>query len=109
MKTVAILQVAEGAQPEQIQALLLDEVRMAWEGMKSGVIRAAHYLANGSGGLLELETPDAGQAEDFVQALPLVAAGLVTCTTYPLAPYAGLDLLLSAAPPAQQGAPEAGP
>lgn len=97
MKTIAILHVIEGAQPVRLQALLPEEVRMAWDGMKSGIIRAAHYIAHGGGGVLELETADAAQAEAFVQALPLVAAGLVSCRTYPLVPYTGFDLLMTQA------------
>ncbi len=97
MKTIVILQLAEGAEPERIQSLIRDEVRMAWDGMKSGIIRAAHYLADGHGGVLELETPQAAQAETFVHGLPLVAAGLVRCAIYPLAPYQGFDLLFSEA------------
>jgi hypothetical protein len=95
MKTIAILHVIEGAQPSRVQALLPDEVRMAWDGMKSGIVRAAHYIAHGGGGVLELETAEAAQAEAFVRALPLVAAGLVRCTTYPLVPYTGFDLLMN--------------
>jgi hypothetical protein len=68
---------------------------MAWDGMKSGIVRAAHYIAHGGGGVLELETAEAAQAEKFVRALPLVAAGLVSCTTYPLVPYTGFDLLMN--------------
>jgi hypothetical protein len=67
---------------------------MAWEGMKSGILRAAHYIVGSAGGVLELETTDAAKAEEFVRALPLVAAGLISCKIYPLAPYTGLDLLM---------------
>lgn len=102
MKTIAILTVVEGADATRIHALLAQEVRAAWDGMKSGVVRGAHYLADGGGGVLELETGEAAQAEDFLRRLPLVAAGLVACKTYALAPYTGFDLLLQ---PADAAAP----
>jgi len=41
---------------------------------------------DGPGGVLELETPQAAQAETFVRGLPLVPAGLVRCTTHALSP-----------------------
>jgi 2-methylisocitrate lyase-like PEP mutase family enzyme len=94
MKTIAILQVVEGVPPSSLQALLHSEVQTAWEGMKAGIVRAAHYIVGGADGVLELETADAAQAEAFVRARPLVAAGLIRCTTYSLSPYTGLDLLM---------------
>lgn len=95
MKTITILHLIEGAPPSRIQALLPGEVRVAWDGMKSGIVRALHYIEHGGGGVLELETADAAEAQAFVQTLPLVAAGLVSCKTYPLIPYTGFDLLMS--------------
>jgi hypothetical protein len=104
MKTIAVIHVIKGAQPSRLQALLPDEVRMAWDGMKSGIVRAAQNIADG-GGVLELETADAAQAETFVQALPLVAAGLVSCRMYPLVPYTGFGLLMIQARPGERAEP----
>jgi hypothetical protein len=64
-----------------------------WELYQSGVIRELYFRGDRSDAILILECADEGEAQQVLDSLPLVQAGLITFEVIPLVPYPGFGRL----------------
>ena len=86
--------------------LIPDEEQAVWRHMISGRLRDISYnLASFGSVVLTLETDAAPQARELVEALPLVANGLLMPEYLPLKPYDGLANLFDQATGIRQQLP----
>ena len=85
MKLLAIEQDVPGTTPDDFSPLLRSEALRVWELQQAGILREIYFIKD------ECETLDA--AQEIVETLPLVKAGLITFEILPLIPYPGLARL----------------
>ena len=95
MKILAIETECPDAQPEQMQAYLKPEALKVWYLYQKGVIRETYFHAVSHEAVLILECDDLISAQEVIQSLPLVNAGLITFNLIPLIPYDGFARLFS--------------
>ena len=93
MKILALEVEAEDASPEQFEPHLRAEARRAWELHQSDHIRELYFRADRSVAVLILECADTKEAEQVLETLPLVQAGLIRFDVIPLVPYPGFGRL----------------
>ena len=93
MKVLAMEIETEDAGPEQYQRHLKTEARRVWELYQSGVIREFYFRADRPEAVLILECRDEKEAQQVLDSLPLVQAGLITFEVIPLIPYPGFARL----------------
>lgn len=93
MKIIAMEVEAENVQPEEYRPYLKAEARHVWELYQNGTIRELYFRADRSEAVLVLECRDVGEAQEKLQSLPLVKAGLITFDLIPLVPYPGFARL----------------
>ena len=93
MKILAMEVEAVGLAPEQFAPYLKAEARRAWELYQSGIIRELYFHADRSEAVLILECADTTEAEQMLDTLPLVQAGLIRFDLIPLVPYPGFGRL----------------
>ena len=93
MKILAMEIEVRGARPEQFQPHLKAEARHVWELYQSGAIRELYFRADRSEAVLMLECTDVNEAQQILQSLPLVKAGLITFEIIPLRSYPGFARL----------------
>jgi hypothetical protein len=93
MKILAMEIETEGVKPEQYQPHLKTEARRVWELYQSGLIRELYFRADRSEAVLVLECADINEAQQTLESLPLVQAGLITFEVIPLIPYPGFGRL----------------
>lgn len=93
MKIIAMEVESEGIQPEQYKPHLKAEARRVWELYQSGTIRELYFRADRSEAVLVLECADAHTAQQALESLPLVQAGLIRFEIIPLIPYPGFARL----------------
>lgn len=93
MKILALEIEAEGIKPEQYTPHLKAEARCVWELYQSGTIRELYFRADRSEAVLILECTDVREAQQVLDSLPLVQAGLITFDVIPLIPYPGFGRL----------------
>ncbi len=89
MKILAMEIGTSGIGPEQYQPHLKAEAQHVWELYQSGAIRELYFRADRSEAVLMLECTDINEAQQILQSLPLVKAGLITFEIIPLLPYPG--------------------
>ena len=93
MKILAMEVEAEGVKPEQFAPHLKAEARRVWELYRNGTIRELYFRADRSEAVLILECASASEAQQTLESLPLVQAGLIRFEIIPLVPYPGLARL----------------
>ncbi|MBN2117396.1 MAG: hypothetical protein JW730_12535 [Anaerolineales bacterium] len=93
MKILAMEIETEGVKPEQYRPHLKVEARRVWELYQSGAIRELYFRADRSEAVLILECTDGNEAQQILESLPLVQAGLITFDVIPLIPYPGFARL----------------
>jgi len=93
MKLLAMEIEAEGVKPEQFTPHLKAEARRVWELYQSGTIRELYFRADRSDAVLILECKAAREAQEMLDSLPLVQAGLISFEIVPLIPYPGFARL----------------
>lgn len=93
MKILAMEIETEGVKPEQYAPHLKAEARRVWELYQSGTIRELYFRADRSEAVLILECADGNEAQQTLESLPLVQAGLITFDIIPLVPYPGFARL----------------
>jgi muconolactone delta-isomerase len=93
MKILAMEIETEGVKPEQYAPHLKAEARRVWELYQSGTIRELYFRADRSEAVLILECADGNEAQQVIESLPLVQAGLITFDIIPLVPYPGFARL----------------
>jgi muconolactone delta-isomerase len=89
MKILAMEIEVGGVKPEQFELHLKAEAQRVWELYQSGVIRELYFRADRSEAVLMLECTDINEAQQILQSLPLVQAGLIAFEIIPLIPYPG--------------------
>ena len=89
MKIFAIEKERPGVTPDQYQPYLRPEAARVWELYQSGHVREAYFNAEKHTAVLVLECSDLQEANNLLQTLPLVEAGLITFDLLPLVPYDG--------------------
>lgn len=95
MKTLVLLELAEGRSPSELDPHAAAENRIVWDLYLRGVVREMHMRQDAVGALLALETADADEARRIADALPMVAAGLLSAQVVPLAPFKPLEALFA--------------
>ena len=93
MKILAMEIEAKNIKPEQFRPHLKAEAQRVWELYQNGTIRELYFRADRSEAVLILECADAGEAQQTLESLPLVKAGLITFDLIPLIPYPGFERL----------------
>ncbi len=97
MKILAMEIESEGVKAEQFRPHLKAEASRVWELYQSGVIRELYFRADRSEAVLILECADTAEAQQRLESLPLVQAGLITFDVIPLIPYPGFARLFGEA------------
>ncbi len=95
MKILAIEKESEGVKPEQFTPHLKDEAVCVWELYQSGLIRELYFRQDRSEAVLILECTSEHEAQQALDRLPLVRAGLIRFEVIPLVPYPGFARLFS--------------
>ena len=104
MQHIVILKLMSEATEEAQARLRRAEVETVWGLTVSDTLRAIHFFSGeGRGAVLHIEAADRAAAEEAVQRLPMVAAGLLHAEILSLAPFTGLAALF-AEPPAHVSA-----
>ena len=93
MKILALEVETEGTKPEQFAPHLQAEARRVWELYQSGILREPYFRGDRSEAVLILECADANEAQQVLESLPLVQAGLIRFDVIPLVPYPGFARL----------------
>jgi Muconolactone delta-isomerase len=93
MKILAMEVETEGVKPEQFTPHLKAEARRVWEFYQSGTIRELYFRGDRSEAVLILECASVGEAQQTLDSLPLVQAGLIRFEVIPLVPYPGFERL----------------
>ncbi len=93
MKILAMEIETPGVKPEQYAPHLKAEARRVWELYQTGAIRELYFRADRSEAVLILECADARDAQETLESLPLVQAGLIHFEVIPLIPYPGFARL----------------
>ena len=95
MKILAMEKEIEGTKPEQFTSHLKAEATSIWELYQSGVIREMYFLQERPEAVLILECANGHEAQQTLDQLPLVQAGLIRFEVIPLVPYPGFARLFS--------------
>jgi hypothetical protein len=93
MKILAMEKEIEGVRPEQFTPHLKAEAARVWELYQSGVIRELYFRQDRSEAVLILECAGGNEAQQALDSLPLVQAGLIRFEVIPLLPYPGFARL----------------
>jgi hypothetical protein len=93
MKILAIEVEIEGVKAEQFAPYLQAEAWRVWELYQGGLIREIYFRADRSEAVLILECADTNAAQQTLDSLPLVQAGLIRFDVIPLVPYPGFARL----------------
>jgi hypothetical protein len=93
MKILALEVEAENTKPEQFTPHLKAEARRVWDLYQSGAIREIYFRADRPEAVLLLECRDRAEAEQTLDSMPLVQAGLIRFEVIPLVPYPGFARL----------------
>lgn len=93
MKILAMEVETADAKAEQFGPHLKAEARRVWELYQKGLIRELYFRADRSEAVLILECADVNVAQQTLESLPLVQAGLIRFEIIPLIPYPGFARL----------------
>lgn len=93
MKILAMEIETQGVTSDQFMRHLQSEAKRVWELYQNGTIREFYFREDRSEAVLMLECADTNEAQQALESLPLVKAGLVTFDIIPLVPYPGLARL----------------
>lgn len=93
MKILAMEVEVANVKPEQFTPHLKAEAQRVWELYQNGTIRELYFHADRSEAVLILECADAREAQQTLESLPLVRAGLISFHIIPLIPYPGFARL----------------
>ncbi len=95
MKIRALEKEIPGLQPDQFSQHLKTEAMRVWSLYQSGVIRELYFRQDRSEAVLILECANAGEAQQLLNSLPLVQAGLISFDIVPLIPYTAFARLFT--------------
>ena len=94
MKILAVEKEAAEVSAEDIKPHLKAESQKILELYEEGIIREIYFHRDNHTAVMVLECIDEVEAENFLQSLPLVSAGLITFEITPLIPYLGFSRLI---------------
>ncbi len=95
MKILAIGKDVPGTTAEQFKPHLKAEAARVWELHQAGVFRELYFRQDSPDAVLMLECADVEAANEVLNTLPLVKAGLITFDVIPLGPYPGFSRLFA--------------
>lgn len=93
MKILAIEHETPRRTAENYSQLLEDEARRVWELHMAGTIRELYFRQERSEAILVLECATQAEAEETLDRLPLVAAGIIRFELVALRAYPGFERL----------------
>ncbi len=97
MKVIAMERELPGATAEQFKPHLKAEAQRVWELYQSSVFRELYFRQDRSDAVLVLECDSLQAAQEALDSLPLVQAGLIAFELIPLKPYPGFARLFETA------------
>ena len=95
MRIIAVEQEVPGLSAEDFKPHLKAEAARVWELYQAGVFRELYFRQDRPEAVLILECADIQEAEQILNTLPLVKAGLITFEVIPLVPYPGFTRLFA--------------
>jgi muconolactone delta-isomerase len=95
MKILALEREKPNVTPGQFSPHLRAEAARVWELQQSGVLREIYFSQDRREAVLILECVDGAEAQQVLNTLPLVKAGLITFEIIPLVPYTGFARLFA--------------
>ncbi len=95
MKILALERELPGVTEAQFRPHLKAEAARAWELYQTGLIRELYFRQDWPGAVLVLECADVEAANDVLNTLPLVKAGLIAFDLIPLKAYPGFSRLFA--------------
>ena len=95
MKILAMEKEIPGRQPDAFASHLKSEAMRVWSLYQSGVLREFYFREDHSDAVLILECGSAAEAQQILDSLPLVQAGLIGFDIVPLIPYTGFERLFT--------------
>lgn len=93
MKFLAIEKEIHGKTGEDFKPHLDTEAAQVWEYYKTGLIREIYFTKEKHEAVIILECENKNKAEEILNELPLVKAGLITFNIEELVPYDGFERL----------------
>lgn len=93
MKVLAMIDVAAGADLQEVRKGLLDELRGSWRLFEEGTLREAYATSVPTRVVFVLEAESVAEAKRTLDALPLVHAGSVIVDYVELKPFVNWSLL----------------
>ena len=93
MKLLAIEHEVPGKTAPDFVPHLRTEAQRVWELSQAGVIRESYFRADRNEAVLVLECAGVEEAEELLDSLPLVRAGLIQFEIIPLKAYPGFARL----------------
>jgi hypothetical protein len=93
MRILAIEKALPGVREDQFDLYLKAEASRAWELYQVGVFRELYFRADRTEAVLLMECSSLEEAQEALDSLPLVEAGLITFEVIPLRPYPGFSRL----------------
>jgi hypothetical protein len=90
MKILALEVECEGSTPEQFSELAQKEAQVVWRLIQAEKIREIYFRRDQESAVIILETNSLKDAEEILQELPFVQAGLIRFELLPLKAYPGL-------------------
>ncbi|MBN1120309.1 MAG: superoxide dismutase [Anaerolineae bacterium] len=98
MKFLALEVEAPGLTAADFAPHSRDEAARVWELVKAGLIRETYFNPDDHTAVLILEAADRAEAQQALDSLPMVQAGLIRFDLVPLAPYTGFERLFGDTP-----------
>lgn len=95
MKILAMEKEIKGIQPEKFAPHLKDEAAHLWELYQGGIVREIYFREDRSEAVLILECASRDEAQQVLNRLPLVQAGLICFEVIPLVAYPGFVRLFA--------------
>ncbi|OGU36126.1 MAG: hypothetical protein A2068_12155 [Ignavibacteria bacterium GWB2_35_6b] len=93
MKFLAIEHEMRGKDQEDFEPHLESESAQVWEYYKDGIIREIYFTKESHEAVIILECENKNHAEEILNDLPLVKAGLISFNIEELIPYDGFERL----------------
>ena len=93
MKFLAVEKEVTGKTNEDFKPHLDSEAAQVWENYKIGLIRELYFTKENHEAVIILECESKNKAEEILNDLPLVKAGLISFTIVELVPYDGFERL----------------
>ncbi len=95
MKILALEHETSGTTADQFLPHLSAEAARLYELYEAGIVRETYFRTDRHEAVLIMECADLEEAEDALNALPLVIQGLITFELIPLGPYTGFARLFA--------------